>query len=55
MLPGRGPNGRAARLPRILGTRTAWTPVGDGEFFCPGCGGDRNYTRLTGQIGRAHV
>ncbi|MCZ9337544.1 TerB family tellurite resistance protein, partial [Streptomyces sp. TRM76130] len=31
MLPGRGRNGRAARPPRILGTRTAWTAVGDGE------------------------
>lgn len=30
----------------MLGTRTA---VGDGEFFCPGCGGDRNYRRLTGR------
>ncbi|GAA4801823.1 TerB family tellurite resistance protein [Streptomyces ziwulingensis] len=49
MLPERGRNGRAARRPRILGTRTAWTPVGDGEFFCPGCGGDRNYQRLTGR------
>ncbi|MEU4657239.1 TerB family tellurite resistance protein [Streptomyces sp. NPDC023723] len=49
MLPGRGRNGRAARPPRILGTRTAWTAVGDGEFFCPGCGGDRNYRRLTGR------
>ncbi|GGS19139.1 TerB family tellurite resistance protein [Streptomyces griseoviridis] len=49
MLPGRGRNGRAARPPRILGTRTAWTAVGDGEFFCPGCGGDRNYQRLTGR------
>ncbi|MGV9840836.1 TerB family tellurite resistance protein [Streptomyces fungicidicus] len=50
MLPGRGPNGRAAaaRLSRLLGIRTAWTTVGDGEFFCPGCGGDRNYQRLTG-------
>ncbi|MET7294273.1 TerB family tellurite resistance protein [Streptomyces griseoloalbus] len=50
MLPGRGPNGRAAatRLSRLLGTRTSWTPAGDGEFFCPGCGGDRNYQRLTG-------
>lgn len=34
---------------RLLGTRTAWTTVGDGEFFCPGCGGDRNYQRLTGR------
>ncbi|MCZ9341375.1 TerB family tellurite resistance protein, partial [Streptomyces sp. TRM76130] len=33
----------------MLGTRTAWTAVGDGEFFCPGCGGDRNYRRLTGR------
>lgn len=32
-----------------MGTRVAWTPVGDGEFFCPGCGGDRNYQRLTGR------
>ncbi|MFC9929491.1 TerB family tellurite resistance protein [Streptomyces sp. NPDC127190] len=49
MLPVRGRDGRAARAVRILGTRTAWTPVGDGEFFCPGCGGDRNYQRLTGR------
>ncbi|MEG3629704.1 tellurite resistance TerB family protein [Streptomyces poriticola] len=49
MLPGPGRNGRAALLPRILGTRTAWTAVGDGEFFCPGCGGDRNYQRLSGR------
>lgn len=51
VLPGRGPDDRAAaiRLSRLLGTRTAWRAVGDGEFFCPGCGGDRNYRRLTGQ------
>ncbi|MFJ8795526.1 TerB family tellurite resistance protein [Streptomyces sp. NPDC102462] len=49
MLPVRGRDGRATRLARIMGTRTAWTPVGDGEFFCPGCGGDRNYQRLTGR------
>lgn len=49
MLPGRGRNGRAARPARLLGTRTAWTTVGDGEFFCPGCGGDRNYQRLSGR------
>ncbi|KAB1146324.1 TerB family tellurite resistance protein [Streptomyces luteolifulvus] len=49
MLPGRGRDNRAARLSRMLGTRIAWTPVGDGEFFCPGCGGDRNYQRLTGR------
>lgn len=48
MLPGRGRTG-AARPARLLGTRTAWTTVGDGEFFCPGCGGDRNYQRLTGR------
>ena len=40
---------RAHRVPRVLGTRTAWTVVGDGEFFCPGCGGDRNFQRLTGR------
>lgn len=49
MLPGRGRNGRAIRPARLLGTRTAWTAVGDGEFFCPGCGGDRNFQRLTGR------
>ncbi|MFE9306501.1 TerB family tellurite resistance protein [Streptomyces sp. NPDC088353] len=49
MLPVRGRNGRVTRLARLLGTRTAWTPVGDGEFFCPGCGGDRNYQRLSGR------
>ncbi|MEV6170378.1 TerB family tellurite resistance protein [Streptomyces sp. NPDC051954] len=49
MLPGRGRDGRAVRRARMLGTRTAWSAVGDGEFFCPGCGGDRNYQRLTGR------
>ncbi|MEU8586958.1 TerB family tellurite resistance protein [Streptomyces sp. NPDC048664] len=52
MLPGRGRNGRGARMGRVthvLGVRVAWTAVGDGEFFCPGCGGDRNYQRLTGR------
>ncbi|MDQ0990831.1 TerB family tellurite resistance protein [Streptomyces sp. V3I7] len=49
MLPVRGRDDCATRVVRILGTRTAWTPVGDGEFFCPGCGGDRNYQRLTGR------
>jgi hypothetical protein len=49
VLPGRERNGRATRLSRVLGTRTAWTPLGDGEFFCPSCGGDRNYQRLSGR------
>jgi fermentation-respiration switch protein FrsA (DUF1100 family) len=52
VLPGRGRNGRVVRegrAARVLGIRTAWTSVGDGEFFCPGCGGDRNYQRLTGR------
>ncbi|MFI0979284.1 TerB family tellurite resistance protein [Streptomyces sp. NPDC021093] len=31
------------------GVRTTWTTVGDGEFFCPGCGGDRNYAHRTGR------
>ncbi|MFD5874293.1 MULTISPECIES: TerB family tellurite resistance protein [unclassified Streptomyces] len=34
---------------RIYGVRTVWDTVGDGEFFCPCCGGDRNYRRLTGR------
>ncbi|MFJ8748636.1 TerB family tellurite resistance protein [Streptomyces sp. NPDC102441] len=39
---------RAIKL-RIYGIRTVWDTVGDGEFFCPSCGGDRNYRRLTGR------
>ncbi|MDT9683028.1 TerB family tellurite resistance protein [Streptomyces sp. TRM76323] len=27
----------------------SWHTIGDGEFFCPGCGGDRNYRRRTGR------
>ncbi|WP_415950256.1 TerB family tellurite resistance protein [Streptomyces sp. KLOTTS4A1] len=36
-------------LGRVCGVRTAWNTVADGEFFCPGCGGDRNYRRRTGR------
>ncbi|MEW2545189.1 TerB family tellurite resistance protein [Streptomyces sp. NPDC047002] len=41
--------GNSGRKLRICGTRTSWTTVGDGEFFCPDCGGDRNYRRRTGR------
>ncbi|MZD09305.1 TerB family tellurite resistance protein [Streptomyces sp. SID5785] len=40
---------RRTGLTRVLGVHTTWTTVGDGEFFCPGCGGDRNYQRRTGR------
>ncbi|GAA2335221.1 TerB family tellurite resistance protein [Streptomyces kunmingensis] len=40
---------RRTGISRVLGVHTAWTTVGDGEFFCPGCGGDRNYERCTGR------
>ncbi|MEU9789191.1 TerB family tellurite resistance protein [Streptomyces sparsogenes] len=33
----------------VIGVRTLWRTVGDGEFFCPDCGGDRNYRRRTGR------
>ncbi|MEU6877110.1 TerB family tellurite resistance protein [Streptomyces sp. NPDC046712] len=33
----------------ICGIRTSWNTVGDGEFFCEECGGDRNYRRRTGR------
>lgn len=46
MLPVRGGTSRKLML---WGIRTTWTTVGDGEFFCPGCGGDRNYRRRTGK------
>jgi hypothetical protein len=49
VLPERGRDGRVTGLSRIFGTRTAWTALADGDFFCPGCGGDRNYQRLTGR------
>jgi tellurite resistance protein len=41
--------GFSGRKLRICGVRTSWSTVGDGEFFCPGCGGDRNYRRRTGR------
>ena len=46
MLPAQGPRGRKLR---VCGIRTSWNTVGDGEFFCPDCGGDRNYRRRTGR------
>ncbi|MFD9487767.1 TerB family tellurite resistance protein [Streptomyces sp. NPDC059991] len=53
MVQGRGQNGtkpRAVGVPeRIWTIRTSWTTVGDGEFFCPECGGDRNFRRRTGR------
>lgn len=45
----RSAKGRRAGGLRIYGVRTVWDTVGDGEFFCPGCGGDRNYRRLSGR------
>lgn len=33
---------------RVVGVRTSWRTVGDGDFHCPDCGGDRNYLRRTG-------
>ncbi|NYV77029.1 TerB family tellurite resistance protein, partial [Streptomyces sp. UH6] len=52
MLPGSGRDGRRrpGRGPRMTGLRTTWTDAGEGEFFCPGCGGDRNYRRMRGQV-----
>ncbi|MBT2478236.1 TerB family tellurite resistance protein [Streptomyces sp. ISL-94] len=46
MLPVRGGDGRKLT---VWGIRTTWSTVGDGEFFCPACGGDRNYRRRTGR------
>ncbi len=41
--------GRPGRDRCVVGVRTVWRTVGDGEFYCPGCGGDRNYRRRTGR------
>ncbi|MFE9534119.1 TerB family tellurite resistance protein [Streptomyces sp. NPDC006691] len=56
MRPARGQNGtnlstgpQPGFRPRLWSTRTQWHTVGDGEFFCPDCGGDRNYQRRTGR------
>ncbi|WP_372499355.1 TerB family tellurite resistance protein [Streptomyces lichenis] len=46
MLPARGSHTRRVH---IWSVSTSWNTVGDGEFFCPGCGGDRNYRRRTGR------
>ncbi|RSS79323.1 TerB family tellurite resistance protein [Streptomyces sp. WAC06614] len=46
MLPARGGTSRKIV---VWGIRTTWNTVGDGEFFCPACGGDRNYRRRTGR------
>ncbi|MGW7360589.1 tellurite resistance TerB family protein [Streptomyces sp. NPDC054802] len=46
MLPAQG---RSVRKLWVCGIHTSWNTVGDGEFFCPGCGGDRNYRRRTGR------
>ncbi|MCF6521716.1 TerB family tellurite resistance protein [Streptomyces sp. JJ36] len=39
---------RRGRLPCLAGVRTAWRTTGDGEFFCPACGGDRAFRHRTG-------
>lgn len=41
--------GRRNRTLCVAGVRTAWHTIGDGEFFCPDCGGDRNYRRRAGR------
>ncbi|WP_329117074.1 TerB family tellurite resistance protein [Streptomyces sp. NBC_01465] len=46
MLPARGHSGKKSI---IWAVRTSWETVGDGEFFCADCGGDRNYRRRTGR------
>ncbi|MCX4551190.1 TerB family tellurite resistance protein [Streptomyces sp. NBC_01500] len=46
MLPVRGRSGKKSI---VWAVRTSWDTVGDGEFFCADCGGDRNYRRRTGR------
>lgn len=33
----------------LMGVRTVWRTLEDGAFYCPDCGGDRNYRRRTGR------
>ncbi|MGP9020925.1 TerB family tellurite resistance protein [Streptomyces sp. BR1] len=53
MVQGRGHDGSNPRargiLVRVWTIRTSWNTVGDGDFFCPECGGDRNFRRRTGR------
>lgn len=34
---------------RLVGVRTSWRTLDDGDFFCPDCGGDRRYRRRAGR------
>ncbi|MFE7132647.1 TerB family tellurite resistance protein [Streptomyces sp. NPDC057638] len=45
----RADRGSFGRKLLICGVHTSWNTVGDGDFFCPECGGDRNYRRRTGR------
>ncbi|WP_055589890.1 tellurite resistance TerB family protein [Peterkaempfera griseoplana] len=36
-------------MTRLWGVRPSWRTEVLGEFFCPGCGGDRNYRRQQGR------
>ncbi|MER5770121.1 TerB family tellurite resistance protein [Streptomyces sp. NPDC001985] len=45
----RADRGLFGRKLLVCGIHTSWNTVGDGEFFCPDCGGDRNYRRRTGR------
>lgn len=36
-------------MTRLWGVRPTWRTEVLGEFFCPGCGGDRNYRRQRGR------
>ncbi|AXI77494.1 TerB family tellurite resistance protein [Peterkaempfera bronchialis] len=36
-------------MTRLWGVRPSWRTEVLGEFFCPGCGGDRNYRRQRGR------
>ncbi|MFF0444934.1 TerB family tellurite resistance protein [Streptomyces sp. NPDC004609] len=45
----RADRGVCGRKVLVCGIHTSWSTVGDGEFFCTACGGDRNYRRRTGR------
>lgn len=36
-------------MAQVAGVRARWRTEALGEFFCPGCGGDRNYRRQGGR------
>lgn len=49
MGPSRDQRSRCLSRARLAGVYTSWRTLGDGDFFCPDCGGDRRFRRRVGR------